>query len=44
MMLINRINHPSREMHQLFADSLFEVIFGTTTTVDDGDNNTMFRK
>lgn len=44
MMLINRINHPSREMHQLFADSLFEVIFGSTTTVDDGDNNTMFRK
>lgn len=27
MLLANRINHPSREMHQLFADTLFETIF-----------------
>ncbi len=27
MLLANRINHPIKEMHQLFADSLFEVIF-----------------
>ncbi|MBE6965714.1 MAG: GDSL family lipase [Ruminococcaceae bacterium] len=26
-LLANRINHPIREMHQLFADSLFEIIF-----------------
>ena len=28
LLLANRINHPTREMHQLFADSLFETIFG----------------
>ena len=27
MMLANRINHPSREMHELFAQSLFEQLF-----------------
>ncbi len=26
-LLINRINHPSREMHELFAQSLFDIIF-----------------
>ena len=26
MLLANRINHPSREMHHLFADALFEII------------------
>lgn len=27
MMLANRINHPSKEMHELFANMLFEIIF-----------------
>ena len=27
-LLCNHINHPSREMHKLFADMLFETIFG----------------
>ncbi len=27
MLLANRINHPVKEMHELFADSLFEIIF-----------------
>lgn len=27
LMLANRINHPTREMHKLFADSLFDIIF-----------------
>ncbi|MBQ3124092.1 MAG: GDSL family lipase [Clostridia bacterium] len=27
MMLVNRINHPTREMHKLFADMLFDTIF-----------------
>lgn len=27
LMLANRINHPVREMHELFADSLFDIIF-----------------
>ncbi len=34
MLLANRINHPTREMHELFAQSLFEMIF------DDIDDNT----
>ncbi len=33
MMLINRINHPTREMHKLFADMLFETIFAGTDIV-----------
>lgn len=27
MLLANRINHPTKEMHKLFADSLFKMIF-----------------
>ena len=27
VLLANRINHPTQEMHQLFADSLYELIF-----------------
>lgn len=27
MMLANRVNHPTREMHELFAQSLFDMIF-----------------
>lgn len=26
LMLINRINHPTAEMHQLFAEKLFKII------------------
>ena len=28
LLLANRINHPTQEMHKLFADSLYETIFG----------------
>ena len=28
MLLANRINHPTSEMHNLFADSLYEIIIG----------------
>ena len=28
LLLSNRINHPTREMHELFADSLFKILFG----------------
>ncbi|MBQ4631612.1 MAG: GDSL family lipase [Clostridia bacterium] len=28
MLLANRINHPTKEMHELFANCLFETIFG----------------
>jgi len=27
-LLINRVNHPNEEMHRLFADELFKLIFG----------------
>ena len=26
-LLVNHVNHPNREMHQLFADALFEAMF-----------------
>ncbi len=43
-MLANRINHPTREMHKLFADMLFETIFDGDTAADVKDNNTMYRR
>lgn len=33
-LLCNHINHPSREMHKLFADMLFETIFGFSYSDD----------
>jgi len=41
LLLDNRINHPKAEMHQLFADMLFEVIMGDGT--EKGESaSTMF--
>ena len=39
LLLANRINHPTREMHELFADALFQCIFDqdVTTTANDND-------
>ena len=39
-LLINRINHPTQEMHQLFADALFETIFNSVDTCEarNGEN------
>ena len=28
MLLANRINHPTREMHKLFAKKIFDIILG----------------
>ena len=42
MLLANRINHPTRAMHELFAESLFQLIFADAE-LKDSDNNTMFR-
>ena len=42
MMLANRINHPTREMHELFADCLFRQIFPERFTVESGNNSTMY--
>ena len=43
-LLANRINHPTREMHALFADMLFDIIFdkenGSTTDAE----STMYRR
>ena len=42
LLLANRINHPTPEMHALFADALFELLMDEGT-VGDGDSDTMFR-
>ena len=41
-LLCNRINHPTREMHQLFADCLFETIFGGDAKGTDVLESSMF--
>ena len=43
MLLANRINHPIPEMHQLFADSLYEMIMGTRQN-DAEEQSTMYRQ
>lgn len=44
-LLINRINHPTQEMHKLFADSLFDMIFEDTdeTTFDFNAEDGMYK-
>ncbi len=39
-LLANRVNHPTSEMHKLFADSLYDVIMGETQN-DRADTSTM---
>lgn len=41
-LLANRINHPTREMHELFAESLFRVIFDEPTQTEAAES-TMYR-
>ncbi len=43
MLLDNRINHPTREMHNLFADMLFDTIFGGDFSSKSNDESTMYR-
>lgn len=43
-LLVNRINHPTAEMHKLFADSLFDMIFSDDTEVERGKANTMYEE
>lgn len=43
LLLANRINHPSREMHRLFADLLFAQIFDTDLPRDAKTESTMYR-
>ena len=42
MLLANRINHPIKEMHELFAQSLFEMIFDEPTG-EHAEESTMYR-
>ena len=43
-LLANRINHPTKEMHELFAQSLFDVIFEGTELVSKSEDSTMYEK
>lgn len=43
-LLANRINHPTREMHALFADMLFECIFGGDESVSDKSESGMYEE
>lgn len=43
MLLANRINHPTSEMHRLFADSLYDILFGEEQA-DVKSDSTMFRE
>lgn len=42
-LLANRINHPTKEMHELFAQSLFETIFEGTEIIANANNSTMYQ-
>ena len=42
-LLINRLNHPSPEMHRLFADKLFDCIMGTNTFEANKPSSTMYQ-
>ena len=43
MLLCNRINHPTEEMHLLFADSLYKVILGDTEG-EKSNESTMYKE
>ncbi|MBR6680618.1 MAG: SGNH/GDSL hydrolase family protein [Clostridia bacterium] len=44
MLLANRINHPTEQMHALFADSLFECIFGDGFSTDKKLDSSMYKE
>ncbi len=41
-LLANYINHPTQEMHELFADMLFEIIFKDMDDVTESNASTMY--
>ena len=43
MMLANRINHPTKEMHTLFADLLFDAVMAEKTDAESDGESTMYR-
>ena len=44
MLLANRINHPTKEMHELFAQNLFNIIFEGRDEIAKENDSTMFRE
>lgn len=44
LLLANRINHPKREMHELFAQCLFNAIFDLSDTVEVRVDDAMYRE
>lgn len=42
ILLANYINHPTKEMHELFADSLYEAIFEDETLEDKENSSTLY--
>ena len=45
MLLVNRINHPIPEMHELFAESLFEMLdIGKGNTDENTGDKTLYKK
>lgn len=44
MLLSNRINHPTEQMHTLFADSLFECIFGEEASANASTESSMYKE
>ena len=44
LLLANRINHPIKEMHELFAESLFQTIFKDAPKEINVDSDVMYRK
>ena len=44
LMLANRINHPSREMHELFAQRLFDTIFANGISEGKGVDDAMYKE
>lgn len=43
LLLANRINHPTREMHKLFARVIFKTVFGDEYECDIPEESTMYK-
>ena len=41
-LLANRINHPVKEMHEMFAQSLFEIVFPDGNEIIRSNESTMY--
>ena len=43
-LLANRINHPKKEMHSLFADKLIEILFNDVKNISHVDSDSMYKR